>query len=105
MSKETIVEGIIIGGVGGAIAGLIIWIADLIKKSIVTKCQIIKVEKWLKNNTSPNHAKEWRSTRSIASHNDLTEDRVRYVCSSSSKIQLNTKEGNESEELWKLREL
>ncbi|WP_163323565.1 hypothetical protein [Draconibacterium mangrovi] len=103
MSKETIVEGIIIGGVGGAIAGLIIWLADLIKKGIMNKCHTIKVKKWLKNNTTPNQAKEWRSTRAIASHNDLTEDRVRFVCSNSSNIQLNTKEGNESKELWKLR--
>ncbi|WP_128755366.1 hypothetical protein [Aquimarina sediminis] len=42
----------------------------------------------------------WRSTRAIASHNNLTEDRVRYVCSNSKKVILSISE----KELWVMKE-
>lgn len=102
MTTSSISEGIIIGAVGGAIAGLVIWLAELCRKWITRKFDTRKVEKWLVQNTSPHHSQEWRSTRAIASHNNLTEDRVRYICSYSSKIKLNTREGNESKELWRI---
>ncbi|TCP22400.1 hypothetical protein EV195_11249 [Tenacibaculum skagerrakense] len=104
MCEETISDGIIIGAVGGAIAGLVIWIADLCRKWILKYCDTKRVENWLKKNTKPNHSKEWRSTRVIASHNNLPEDRVNYICSYSKKIELNKKDGNESDEIWKYKE-
>lgn len=99
MNKITIIEGIIIGSVGGAIAGLVIWVAELIRQSILTSCHKRRVENWLKNNSIP----EWRSTRSIASHNNLTEDRIRFICSQSDKIKLNSKDSNDSKEFWKIK--
>jgi len=103
MDEVTILEGVIIGAVGGAIAGLVIWLLELARKALVKMWDTKNVEKWLQLNTIPNHPKEWRSTRTIASHNNLTEDRIRYICSYSSKIQLNSKDGNDSKEMWKFK--
>lgn len=99
MSRLNIIEGIIIGAVGGAIAGLVIWIAELIRQFILKIFHTKRVEDWLKNNSTP----EWRSTRAIASHNNLTEDRVRFICSQSDKIKLNSIDSNDSKELWKFK--
>ncbi|CAD0006731.1 hypothetical protein [Flavobacterium salmonis] len=99
MNKITIIEGIIIGGVGGAIAGLVIWVAELIRQCILTSCHTSRVENWLKKHSTP----EWRSTRAIASHNNLTEDRIRFICSQSDKIKLNSIDSNDSKELWKFK--
>lgn len=48
MNRITIIEGIIIGGIGGAIAGLVIWVAELIRQSILTSSHTSRVENWLK---------------------------------------------------------
>lgn len=105
MNKIEIWQGIIIGAVGGAIAGLVIWLAELLRQEYLKSCHTKRVEAWLKDNTKPMLSEEWRSTRAIASHNNLPEDRIRFICSHSDKIQLNTKDGNESKELWKLKQL
>lgn len=44
---------------------------------------------------------KFRSTRAIASWNNLTEDRVQYICSIHKKIYLST---SEKEDLWSLYE-
>jgi len=103
MTEATILEGVIIGAAGGAAAGIVIWSLELARKAIIKKCDTNKVEKWLKLHTIPNHTEERRSTVAIASHNDLTVDRVRFICSYSSKIQLNSKDGNDSKEMWKFK--
>jgi hypothetical protein len=100
MDEVTLWEGIIIGSAGGAIAGLVIWLLELGKKEIIKCCHPRRIIKWLKSNGD---IKEWRSTRAIASHNNLTEDRVRFICSNSSRIKLNTKDGNHSDEKCTLR--
>ncbi|NHE56916.1 hypothetical protein [Cyclobacterium plantarum] len=105
MDKVEIWQGIIIGAVGGAIAGLVIWLAELSRQKYLKYCHTKRVLKWLEENTKPKHSEVWRSTRAIASHNNLPEDRIRFICSHSDKIQLNTKDGNESKELWKLKQL
>ena len=43
------------------------------------------------------YKEKWRSTRTIASYNNLTEDRVRYICSSDERIVLST---GEKEDRW-----
>lgn len=95
MSADTVIEGIIIGAVGGAIAGLFIWLLEVIRKEILKAIDKKTVREWLEKSTQA-----WRSTTAIASHNNLTKDRVRYICSTHKKIQLNTKDGNESDEKW-----
>jgi hypothetical protein len=97
------IDGIIVAAVGGAIAGLVIWIVELIRQCILKKCHTNRIEKWLKKNSNLPKPLEWRSTRTIASHNNLTEDRIRFICSHSNKIQLNTADGNNSDELWKFK--
>jgi len=106
MNEISIYEGIIIGGVGGAIAGIFIWCLDWARKNFQNVRDSKKIFQWLFKNTHPRISEkiQWRSTRSIASYNNLTEDRVRFLCSYSSKIVLNTSEKSKQEELWGVKE-
>ena len=106
MNEISIYEGIIIGAVGGAIAGLFIWLLALAREKYQVFTDTKKVERWLFENTHP-RAKEqvtWRSTRAIASHNNLTEDRIRFICSYSKKIVLDTSHQNRNNEVWGIKE-
>lgn len=80
MDEISIYEGIIIGAVGGAIAGLFIWLLNLSKKKYEDWRDTKKVDRWLLENTFPRIKEQikWRSTRAIASHTNLTEDRIRF---------------------------
>jgi hypothetical protein len=93
----TIWNGIIIGAAGGAIAGLTVWIVQYSHTKWVERCEKDRVYKWLKENTSNEPGEQFRSTRAIASWNNLTEDRVRYICSIHNKIFLST---GEREDMW-----
>lgn len=95
MSK--LLEGIIIGSVGGGSAGLIIWLVQSIRDKAIKKIECNRIYNWLKSNTTDEIGEEFRSTRDIASWNNLTEDRVRYLCSVSDQIFLNT---DEKEDMW-----
>ena len=55
--------------------------------------------KWLENSTVPNDIKnrEWRSTRTIASYNNMTKKRVIYICSITKEIAHST---GKNEDLW-----
>ena len=48
------------------------------------------------------YKEQWRSTRTIASYCNVTEDRVRYICSIDERIGLST---GEKEDLWGINEL
>ena len=90
-------EGIIVGAAGGAFAGITVkligWITD--------QCRVMrdknKVYNWLCVHTSVENGNRYRSTRAIASWNNLTEDRVRYICSEDERIHLST---GENEDRW-----
>jgi len=99
LEDTNILGGVIIGAVGGGIAGLVIWLADLTRKGVIKRRETKRVESWLEDwlEASPN---DWCSTTALASHNNLTKDRVRYLCSYSKKITLNKKDGNKSKEVW-----
>ncbi len=105
MNQISIIEGIIIGAVGGAIAGAFLWVLNEIKIWIVRNRDTKKVVHWLTQNTAPNSKtnQKWRSTRAIASHNNLTEERVRYIASYSNSIVLDTSEANRNEEMWGIK--
>ena len=60
MCTNTVIEGIIIGAVGGAIAGLSIWVLEIIRKEIVKWNDKVKVRKWLEKSTQA-----WRSTTAM----------------------------------------
>jgi len=93
-----IIEGITIGGAGGAIAGLTVWIVKYIQEKSVECIHKRRIYRWLKENTSKEET--FRSTRAIASWNNLTEDRVRYICSIDKRILLSTGK----EDMWSLYE-
>jgi hypothetical protein len=103
MNCEKVLEGIIIGGTGGFIAGISIWIIELLRKSILLGIHKSRVLKYLGENTSPNDDKEWLTSRVLASHTNLTEDRIRYICSIHKEIVLDTSENNRDKELWGIK--
>ncbi|WP_406646892.1 hypothetical protein QEZ52_00370 [Aliisedimentitalea scapharcae] len=84
------IEGIIVGGAGGAVAGLTVLLVGWAAKSLQERKEKERVYSWMENNTSPKDGEAFRSTRAIASWNNLTEDRVRYICSKHPKIFLST---------------
>jgi hypothetical protein len=92
-------DGIIIGGAGGAIAGLTLSVVRYIHTNIAEYFHKRRVYNWLKENTSSEDGMKYRSTRTIASWNNLTEDRVRYICSIHKKIHLST---GPNEDIWSL---
>ena len=92
-------NGIIIGGAGGAIAGLTVSLVGCLRSWGSQKIHQRRVYVWLLKRTSNEPGKQYRSTRAIASWNNLTEDRVRYICSVHKKIYLST---GPKEDLWSL---
>ena len=104
ISSEKIVEGIVIGGVGGAFAGLAIWLLQLRRDKCTERKHKDKVYNWIYKRTekhkgltvgSPNDPR-WISTLEIACYTNLTPDRVRYICYVHNKIRPKTEE-----DLWK----
>jgi len=99
----TIADGIIIGAAGGSIAGLTVWLIQYSHNKITLFLECNRVYKWLNKTTTQNlhEGDQFRSTRAIASWNNLTEDRVRYVCSIEKRIFLST---GVKEDLWSIHE-
>ncbi len=93
--------GIIIGGSGGAIAGLTVSFVRYGYRKFLETAHKRRIYSWLKDNTSE-EGDQFRSTRAIASWNNLTEDRVRYICSIHKKIFLST---GKTEDRWSLYEI
>lgn len=101
MAELTIVEGIVVGGVGGAAAGLTVYLVQYLHKRVADACDSNKLYKWLVKNTKNEDGNRFASTRAIASWNNMTEDQVRYLCSAHPKIFLST---GEKEDRWSLYE-
>ncbi|ENP8311363.1 hypothetical protein [Vibrio alginolyticus] len=97
--STTIIDGVIIGGAGGAIAGITVYLVQAIHDSVSDKMDSKRIFKWLTENTENVDGKKFRSTRAIASYNNLTEDRVRFLCSHHPKIFLST---GEKEDRWSI---
>jgi hypothetical protein len=97
MHYQKIVEGIIIGAVGGAAAGWTVSFAGYCHRKIVEGIEKRRVYSWLRNNTMDRDGRRFRSTRAIASSNNLTQDRVRYICSLHKEIYAST---GEADDLW-----
>jgi hypothetical protein len=90
MAELTIMEGIVVGGFGGAAAGIVVYAVQHIHSSIQDKLDSNKIYTWLSANTSNEDGKRFRTTRAIASWTNLPEDRVRYLCSTHKQIFLST---------------
>lgn len=91
--------GIIIGGAGGAIAGLTVYVVQHAHQIVVDRRDARRIHRWLRENSPIEEGRRYRSTRAIASYNNLTEDRVRFLCSQSREIHLST---GEKEDLWSI---
>lgn len=59
------------------------------------------IYRWLESESKVAGSADFRSTRAIASHTNLTEERVRIVCSAHPKIHLST---GTQPDLWTLKE-
>lgn len=96
---ENIWEGVVIGAAGGSVAGLVLWIVGRLHEYELQCRDRRRIYEWLERVTKPQDSKAWRSTRSIASYNNLTEDRVRFICSHHPKIDLSSGEN----EVWAIK--
>ncbi len=94
-----VIDGIIVGAVGGAAAGTMVYLVQFIHQKIICFIESRRVYKWLVSHTTLEPGKEFRSTRTIASWNNITEDRARFICSSHKKIYLST---GQKEDMWGL---
>jgi len=81
-------ESIIIGGAGGAIAGLTVFSVQRLYNHLNYKMDSKRVFTWLNENCEDKPGKKYRTTRTISSWTNLPEDRVRYLCSRNNKIRL-----------------
>jgi len=97
----TVLDGIVIGGAGGAIAGLTVWLVQYAHNKVTVIIESNRIYKWLKENTTDEPGEQFRSTRTIASWNNLTEDRVRHICSIDKRIFLST---GDKENMWGIYE-
>lgn len=95
----TVMDGIIIGSAGGAIAGITVYLVQYLHNKIVESIESKRIYKWLKKTISDEKGKQFRSTRAIASWNNVTEDRARYLCSKHNDVYLST---GEKEDLWSI---
>ncbi len=92
-------QGIVIGAVGGALAGLTVWGVGQLQRKWLERLHKYRIYSWLKTNLPDKDANEYRSTRAIASWNNLNEDRVRYICSIHDDIYLST---GGKEDMWSI---
>lgn len=97
----SVVNGIVVGAVGGTFAGITVWLVQLAHTKVDEWMDKRRVYQWLLDNTSNEDGKQYRSTRAIASWNNLTMDRARYICSVHEAIYLSA--GTE-EDMWSLYE-
>lgn len=92
IAEPSITQLIIIGAVGGGVAAIsataVTFVAGLVRDAWLMN----KIYLWLAANSSdnPTSSGRYRSTRAIASWNNISEDRVRDLCSRSSRIHLST---------------
>ena len=96
---DSVINGIIVGAAGGAVAGLLLWIITRLNEYELQWRDSRRIYNWLDNATSEKGSKSWRSTIAIASYNNLTEDRARFICSHHERIDLSTGE----KEMWSVK--
>lgn len=84
--SEEVLSGIAIGAVGGAAAGIVLWLVERLNQYEIECRERRRIRAWLDRITAPAGATKWRGTRAIASYCNLPEDRVRYLCSIDKRI-------------------
>lgn len=96
---DEITKGILIGAGGTVLSGLVAYFFSPIPRFIIDRSESNRIYNWLKNNSSEVSGVTFRSTRTIASHCNLTEDRVMILCSKHKKIFLST---GTKEDMWSI---
>ncbi len=94
MTRNEITTNLIIGLTGGISAGIGIWLIDKIRDWRIFKRDEKRIIEAIRKSGIV-----FCSTRRISSDVNLTEDRTRFVCSTSPKIRRNQLE----KELWRIR--
>lgn len=87
------------GAAGGAVAGLVLYGVQNLHTLIREKIESKRIYEWMQTEAGESSGWRYRSTRTIASYNNLTEDRVRFLCSSDIRI---TQARGDAEDLWTL---
>ena len=113
----TVWDGITVGAVGGAIAGLTVWFFQWARKKISLEWDKRKVYNWLYEKTkkgkgltigSPINDPRWISTDVIACYTYLPKERIRYICSIHKKIRAKMEsdlwKNEKLDEKWAIRE-
>lgn len=95
--SQELINDIISTSFGGAAAGLALYLVQLGHAAYRDRRDSRIVFDWMTEQASPRHGWKFRSTRSIASHTNLTEDRVRYLCSTCKNIALST---GKEDDMW-----
>ena len=96
---STVLDGVAIGGAGGAIAGITVYLVQYLHRKFSDYFDGKKGLNWLKINTSGERGKRYRSTKAIASWTNLTLVRVRYLCSHNKEIYLST---GKEDDMWSI---
>ena len=96
MNIGTVSEGLLIALTGAALIALVYWLVKYVKGWR----ESYRIYHWLDKVTSPKDGKRWRSTVAIASHTNLTEDRVRILCSRHKMIIRSSKKN----EVWGIKD-
>ena len=99
MSDEgTLINSIVIGAAGGSIAGITVYLFKYIHDKVNDSNDKSRVYKWMKNEIMTNkQGNKHLSTRLIASYNNLTMDRTRYICSRHEDIYLSA---GANDDMW-----
>lgn len=84
------------GAAGGAVAGLVLYGVQQAHQVIRDALDTRRVLKWMKAEAG---GLPYRSTRAISSFNNLTEDRVRFICSHCTEIVMSR---GPQEDMWTL---
>lgn len=92
-----ILEGVVIGAVGGCLAGVSVYAVQYVHNRVRDHRESERLFAWLRDETKDEPGERYRSTRALASWNNLTEDRVRFLCSLDERIHLST---GEKEDMW-----
>lgn len=93
-------SGIVIGACGGFAASVSFAVTQWIVRVIKEKRDKKVLYNWLKEN-SKNSDPLFRSTRVLASYNNMTKDRVRYICSLHPLIHMSV---GEKPDMWSIKE-
>ena len=96
MDRGKIFVVILIALTGAALIALVFWLVKRFK----TFRESSRIYHWLDKVTSPKDGKRWRSTVAIASHTNLTEDRVRLLCRQHKMIVRSSKKN----EVWGIKD-